>query len=201
MNIPIGNTSQILIIDDHQIYLDGLEMMLSHSLINVSVDKASSLEEAKLKLAKKIDYDLILLDLNLNHANGFELCQSDILLGQPVAILSASETPQDILNAESLGLLGYLNKSSDNDQLISDVKRLLEGNCVYPSVNKPKIALTPRQLDVLTLLAKGYPNKTICRQLALSEATVKTHLRALFNILDVHTRTQCVSVARELNLL
>lgn len=201
MNIPISITFKILIIDDHQIYLEGLEMMLAQSLVNAQIDKASSLEEARLKLAQTVDYDLILLDLSLNYGNGFDLCQSNILRDQPVAILSASENPQDVLNAESLGLLGYLNKSSDNDQLIADVKLLLEGTCVYPSISKPKIVLTPRQLDVLTLLAEGYPNKTISRQLALSEATVKTHLRALFNILDVHTRTQCVNVARELKLL
>jgi len=200
MSITNTYNSHILIIDDHPIYLDGLEMLLSMSLETTKIHKASNLEEVTKLLNSEVQIDLILLDLQLNQMNGFELCQLDIFNDQAVAILSASENMQDIQQAKNLGLLGYLNKGCDNQALIDDIRRLLNGECIFPNV-QASVLLTPRQQDVLQLLAQGYPNKTICNQLKLSEATVKTHLRALFSILDVHTRTQCVSVAREKNLI
>jgi DNA-binding NarL/FixJ family response regulator len=201
MNPAQSYISKILIIDDHQIYLDGLEMLLSQALELVDIHKASTLDEAKMHLKSDIDFDLVLLDINLNNTNGFQLCQLDELKNQPIAILSASENLQDIQQSRTLGLLGFLNKASDNQKLIGNIQLLLKGECIYP-VNKPLgLTLTPRQQDVLNLLAQGYPNKVICKELNLSEATIKTHLRALFNILDVHTRTQCVSVAREKNII
>jgi DNA-binding NarL/FixJ family response regulator len=193
--------SKILIIDDHQIYLDGLEMLLKQALSDVAIYKASTLEDAKSLLTSDLEFDLILLDIHLNNANGFDLCELDELKHQPIAILSASEHVKDIQQAHTLGLLGFLNKATDNEKLIDDIQRLLKGECIFPTKDATHTVLTPRQQDVLNLLSQGYPNKVICKQLSLSEATVKTHLRALFNILDVHTRTQCVSVAREKNLI
>ncbi|MGR6871684.1 response regulator transcription factor [Pseudomonas sp. HK3] len=192
--------SYILIIDDHPIYLDGLEMLLSHTLNATKVLKARNLDEANALLNAGVQLDLILLDIQLNKMSGFDLCELDLYKNQAIAILSASENQKDIIQAKKLGLLGFLNKACEKDKLISDIQALLQGNCVFPEII-PYIALTPRQQDVLNLLAQGYPNKTICNQLKLSEATVKTHLRALFNIFDVHTRTQCVNVARDENLI
>jgi DNA-binding NarL/FixJ family response regulator len=200
MSITNTYNSHILIIDDHPIYLDGLEMLLSMSLETAKIHKASNLDDVTKLLKSDIQIDLILLDLHLNQMNGFELCQLELFNDQAVAILSASENVQDIQQAKTIGLLGYLNKGCDNQKLIDDVRMLLNGECVFPNI-QPSVMLTPRQQDVLNLLAQGYPNKTICNQLKLSEATVKTHLRALFSILDVHTRTQCVSVARDKNLI
>ena len=194
-------TSKILIIDDHQIYLDGLEMLLSQAFDQASIYKACNLEEARVHLQSGVEFDLILLDLTLNDANGFQLCELDELKHQPIAILSASGHLKDIQQARTLGLLGFLNKASDNVKLIDDIQRLLQGECIYPEAGVASLILTPRQQDVLNLLSEGYPNKVICKELKLSEATVKTHLRALFSILDVHTRTQCVNVAREKNLI
>ena len=80
---------------------------------------------------------------------------------------------------------------------------MLNGQLFFPYSlpNLPSIHLTPRQQEVLRLLAEGLPNKTICKKLEMSEATVKTHLRTLFSILDVNTRTQCVSVANKFDLI
>lgn len=192
--------SHILIIDDHPIYLDGLDLLLSRALDPAFIHKASNVSDAQVLLNSDKQFDLILLDIQLDQASGLELCQLDIFKDQAVAILSASENQQDIQQAKNLGLLGFLNKACDNQKLISDIQSLLNGECVFPNV-APAIVLTPRQQDVLNLLAQGYPNKTICNKLQLSEATIKTHLRALFNILDVHTRTQCVNVARDKNLI
>lgn len=192
---------RILIIDDHQIYLDGLEMLIQQKVENVEVHKASDVNQVKDLINLHRYFDLILLDVQLVGETGFDVCQMPELSQQPIAILSASEQPKDVAKAKSLGLMGYIHKTSNNHSLLSSIEKLLEGERVYPDHIKSVFNLTPRQLDVLRLLSEGYPNKVICRELNLSEATVKTHLRALYNILDVHTRLQCVNTAREHNLI
>ncbi|NVK37420.1 MAG: response regulator transcription factor [Gammaproteobacteria bacterium] len=192
---------RILIVDDHQIYLDGLEMLIQQHLAAVEIFKASDIEHVKNLVQEHGFFDLILLDLQLVGETGFDVCQMPELSQQPIAILSASEQPKDLAQAKALGLLGYINKACDNQVLLNTIEQLLEGDRVYPEHTKSVFNLTPRQLDVLRLLSEGYPNKVICRELNLSEATVKTHLRALYNILDVHTRLQCVNTAREHNLI
>jgi DNA-binding NarL/FixJ family response regulator len=201
MKIAQTTPLEILIIDDHQLYLDGLEMMLNRSLDNIIVHKADTLEAAKAILSRDLSLDLILLDINLNGDNGFDLCVSDEFKNQPIAVLSAIDSPVSILQAKQLGLLGFLSKGINNDILIKDISRLLNGETVFPFHSLEPSKLTPRQFEVLQLLAEGYPNKIICKQLDLTEATVKTHLRALFNILNVNTRTECVNVARKEHII
>lgn len=77
------------------------------------------------------------------------------------------------------------------------VGRLLLGENLPLPASEPVTTLTPRQQEILLLLAEGLPNKAIGRRLKLSEETVKTHLRSLFQTLQVHTRTACVTVARQ----
>lgn len=197
--------ARILIVDDHQIYLDGLEMIVQQHLPDTQIMKAYDLASAQQVIANNNDLDLILLDLNLNQQDGLEIwSQLKNEFGPlPVAILSASDNQQDIKKCKTNGALGFINKSTDNVSLVNAINDILEGELYFPYSlpTTPDIHLTPRQQEVLQLLAEGLPNKTICRQLDMSEATVKTHLRALFSVLEVNTRTQCVSVANKYNLL
>lgn len=195
----------ILIIDDHQVYLDGLEMIISASISDIQVYKAYDIQSALECMKLNPHMDLILLDLNLASDSGLQVWQSllESYDSLPVAILTASERPQDIHECKNKGALGFINKSCDNASLIKAIKDMLEGNLYFPyNIDKaPKIKLTPRQQEVLNLLAEGLPNKTICSRLSMSEATVKTHLRTLFSLLDVNTRTQCVNVAIKQELI
>jgi len=202
--IKAKKMANLLIIDDHQIYLDGLEFTLSQNLADVTVLKAKDQNEATHILSNST-IDLILLDLNLAESNGLEAWQQlkQEFGALPVAILSASDRVQDIHDAQQRGALGFINKSEDNQQLIRAIQQILDGNLYFPR-SLPKdnsIKLTPRQKDVLSLLAEGLPNKLICKKLEMSEATVKSHLRTLFTLFDVNTRTQCVSVANKLDLI
>jgi len=197
--------NKILIIDDHQVYLDGLELIMQSHLDEVIVLKATDYKTANQALKENPDIDLSLIDLNLRDESGIELWQSlkSIHGPFPVAILSAAEDDFNIVQCKRLGALGFVKKSIDNDALTLAICTMLEGECFFPYdlANTENIEITPRQTQVLKLLAKGLPNKAICRELDMSEATVKTHLRALFAILDVNTRTQCVSVAQKYHLI
>src|SRR5690606_17169700 len=145
------------------------------------------------------DFDLILLDLRLPDVPGLTLLQRWQQEGRmtPVAILSASDSNQDAQAALAAGALGFIPKSADDEGLRQAVTRVLLGETLPAPAPAERDQLTPRQREILLLLAEGLPNKSISRQLGLSEDTVKTHLQALFQELDVHTRTACVSSARQ----
>jgi len=197
--------AKLLIIDDHQIYLDGLEFTLSQNLPNLTILKAQTQIHAIEVLDGTPDIDLILIDLNLTDCSGLEVWETikEQFGPMPVAILSASDRVHDIQEAKQKGALGFINKSETNQQLIQAIQSMLNGELYFTHdpESTTSIRLTPRQLDVLKLLAEGLPNKTICKQLDMSEATVKSHLRTLFTLFDVNTRTQCVSVASKHQLI
>lgn len=195
----------ILIIDDHQIYLDGLEMVISQSLQQTVILQAHDSQSALEMVMKQPCIDLILLDLDLQTQNGLQIWDhlKKAVGTLPVAILSASTRLPDIQRSKQSGALGFINKAIDNNSLIAAIQTILDGEFYFPYnlTSLPTFQLTPRQTQVLALLAEGLPNKSICRTLDMSEATVKTHLRTIFSLLDVTSRTQCVSVANKFQLI
>jgi DNA-binding NarL/FixJ family response regulator len=211
----------ILLIDDHQIYLDGLSMSLSLMETVESVYQATGLEEVE-SILRSVRPDIVLLDLHFPQVDGFHI-MSHIEAkcpGIPIIILSGSDQPEDIRLALSRGAKGFLSKSANGDEIRDAIAKVMQGESLQPmlsvAVDNPeggqlldrvRISLakqhriTQRQAEVLVLLAEGLSNKHICRRLELTEATVKFHLKALFLALGVHNRTECVAVARRLNIL
>jgi DNA-binding NarL/FixJ family response regulator len=203
--------TRLLLIDDHQIYLDGLSLTLSKLAQGIILDLAHSAAEAE-ELVRQHTFDLILLDLQLPDSSGLALLQKIRALDPvvPIAILTASNSPGDLDAALQLGAAGFISKTADGQTLLAAATRLLFGETVVISAeNQPmdrvssakELGVTPRQLEILDLLAEGLPNKVICSRLSLSEDTVKTHLKALFSTLGCHNRTECVNSARRLGLL
>jgi DNA-binding NarL/FixJ family response regulator len=192
----------LLLVDDHRIFLDGLSLALAPLCAGLQIQTAETAAAAQICL-QECDFDLILLDLRLPDMPGLELLQRWQQQGcmTPVAILSASDSNQDAQAALNAGALGFISKSSNSDELRQAVTRVLLGETLPAPAACETNPLTPRQMDILQLLAEGLPNKSIGRQLGVSEDTVKTHLKTLFQALDVHTRTACVSVARQRGLL
>lgn len=203
--------TRLLLIDDHQIYLDGLSLTLGSLCEGVKLDHARNAAEA-LQLVREYPYDLILLDLQLPDSSGLSLMQklraADAMV--PIAILSASNSPSDLEAALQLGAAGFISKTTDGKTLLDAVTQLLYSAQVVigdtalkidRQTSAREVGITPRQLEILDLLAEGLPNKVICQRLSLSEDTVKTHLKALFSSLDCHNRTECVTQARKLGLV
>ncbi|OWL91389.1 response regulator [Halopseudomonas aestusnigri] len=203
--------TRLLLIDDHQIYLDGLSLTLGSLCEGVRLDHARNAAEA-LQQVRETPYDLILLDLQLPDSSGLSLMQklraADAMV--PIAILSASNSPSDLEAALQLGAAGFISKTTDGKTLLDAVTQLLYGAQVVigdtalkidRQTSAREVGITPRQLEILDLLAEGLPNKVICQRLSLSEDTVKTHLKALFSSLDCHNRTECVTQARKLGLV
>ena len=213
-------TFQILIADDHPLVRGALKQSLTTELDNVTVYEAGSLFEAIEQIeARKGDIDLVLLDLHMPGMNGFtglfslRASYPDI----PVSIVSASQELPVVRRSIEYGASAFVPKSAPVEQIGLAVKTVLDGGMWMPDwareamENGPaddeatglaeKIGqLTPQQLRVLNMLTEGKLNKQIAYELDVTEATVKAHVSAILRKLSVHSRTQAVIIARELQL-
>ncbi|MDK8462910.1 response regulator transcription factor [Marinobacter sp. SS13-12] len=198
--------SRVLIVDDHPFFLFGLTAILEQENLVEDVVCVASVADAVEDLRQHPQTSLVLLDLTLQGEAGLSLFAELGGLGVPVpvVVISSREDETSVRAARSAGAVGFLPKSADRHSLVRMMRRVCSGQLFYPSLQMPAHmpeSLTPRQLEVLVLLAEGLPNKRICQVLNLTEHTVKTHLKAIFAHLDAHNRTECVAQARALGLI
>jgi DNA-binding NarL/FixJ family response regulator len=198
--------TRILIVDDHPFFLFGLTAILEEERLARVVACVGTIADAIEDLRQSPETALVLLDLSLQGEVGLSLFAELEQLGLPVpvVVISSREDETSVRAAKSAGAVGFLPKSSDRRSLVRMIQRVSRGELFYPSLQAPVVqadSLTPRQLEVLGLLAEGLPNKRICQVLDLTEHTVKTHLKAIFAHLGVHNRTECVTQARSLGLI
>jgi len=197
---------KILVVDDHPLIQQALAQSLPHLHGMLEVIAAVDREETLTALARHPDCALVLLDLTLPGAHGLDLL---VQLRRdfptlPVVVLSATHDRATIDASMAAGAHGYIAKSADAQELLRAVRAVIAGRRPVTSDIAPRAAavlralapgvlgLTARQADVLRLLAQGKPNKMICRDLNLSEGTVKVHVSAILKALNVHSRTQAV---------
>ena len=211
---------RILICDDHALFREGLRHVLVELGEAPEILEAAGAEEALALAEAHPDLEMVLLDLHMPGTDGLETLA---LLGQrfptlPVVMVSASEAPDEIRAALNAGASGFIPKSSSGAVLRSAVQLVLSGGVYVPPValTAPSSGagapaaprglvtrygkLTPRQLEVLRLLAKGLTNREICSVLGIAEGTVKAHIAALLDALDVANRTEAVAAMRELGI-
>jgi two-component system, NarL family, nitrate/nitrite response regulator NarL len=199
----------ILIIDDHALFRTGLNMILKQDESIASVLEAGSIMEALEHSQSKID--LILSDIQMPGLNGLDGLKvlKQKFNNTPIIILSASHATNDMQEALQSGAEGFLPKSSSAEMIIKAISSVLKGkqcfpenkNLGQPSSNKQPEELTARQLQVLSLLCEGKPNKIIARELDLSENTVRVHVSAILSILEVSSRSEAMLVAQKQKLI
>lgn len=193
---------RLLIIDDHPLFREGVAQMLRAVWPQAEVLCAGN-AEAGLALARN-GADLILLDMSLPGMAGAEALAA--IRRQhpeiPVAVLTASEDRRDREASMRAGARAYINKATSPEALLDTVTRVIAGETVLPSTSRAAslaaapAGLTPRQREILDLICRGHPNKEIALRLNLAETTVKTHVTAIFQALQVVNRTQAVVAAR-----
>lgn len=209
---------KILVADDHALMREGIHIVLARFNREYQLVNAVNYEEALHYLETDTDFGLVLIDLNMPGEKPFTGLSRVLTISKetPVVVLSASEDPADIHRSIELGARGFIPKSASNEVLIAALELVLSGGVYLPpglygytpeaenSVRRQdaaRLTLTRRQKEVLELLAQGESNKGIGRILGLSEGTVRTHVNAIFKLLDVNNRTQASVSARELGLL
>jgi DNA-binding NarL/FixJ family response regulator len=196
---------KILIVDDHPLILHALEQVLTSVDRHYEVMGATDRVETLTLLARHPDCALVLLDLTLPGARGLdllaELRRDRPLL--PIIVLSATHDSATVSGAIAAGARGFIAKTANPLALLDAVETVLSGgrHVTTDLLPAPRtvngipidiLGLTQRQSDVLQLLVQGKPNKLICRDLRLSEGTVKVHVSAILKALNVHSRSQAI---------
>lgn len=196
---------RVLLIDDHPIVRAGLEQALIQANFNICA-MAASKNEAIAQIART-NPNLILLDLNLPDGSGFEVANwargiSDEI---GIVILTLNDAPELLLAALAARVSGFVLKSAPISEVIATLERALITPLSFTATGLQKAlkardrlpSLSPRELEVLNVLATGKSTKEIARQLYLSEPTVKTHLANIYRKLEVNNRISAVAVARD----
>ena len=206
---------KILVVDDHHLIREGLRPLLEEIAEGevVEVLEADSLARALEAAARHPDLDLALLDLRLPDVVGFEAVTRlrERQAALPVVVMSGDNEPGLVRAAFDHGALGFIPKSSSPKVVLGALRLVLAGGTYIPpeafhapaqaaprnADTRPGEALdiTPRQREVLRLMLAGKSNKSIGRELALAEGTVKNHVAAVLKALGVTTRTQAVIAA------
>jgi DNA-binding NarL/FixJ family response regulator len=212
----------ILLIDDHALFREGLKFLLRSLDAALNVDEAGNCAKA-LEQAAARSYDLVLLDLKMPGVEGLDALAAlrEAIPAAPLVVLSGEDNPGVVRAAIERGAMGFIPKSSTPEVLIQALRLVLaRGVYLPPAVlnggalaSKPVSAgshtaagqttlpgLTPRQMDVLRYVIQGKSNKIIARELDVSEGTVKAHLSSVLRALDARNRTEAVYAAAKLGL-
>jgi DNA-binding NarL/FixJ family response regulator len=222
-------SARVLIADDHYLVRDGLHRMLSRTPDLEVIGDASNGREA-VELCRHLSPDLVLMDVRMPKMDGLEATRT-IKAEQPnvrVLVVTTYENPDYLLEALKAGAAGYVLKDAPKEQLLNSVRRVLEGefplnqelaaeliqrlareageSTQSPPVQDRRVAapvedLTPRELEVLGLLAQGKTNPAIAEDLVISRATVKVHVERIIRKLGVSDRTQAVVHAIKLGMV
>lgn len=203
----------IVIADDHPLLRSAIRQVISDGIPDVELFEASTLDETETLLCTDNQVDLLLLDIHMPGMHGLTgLCFLRAEFPSvPIAIISASTDPRLIRQAIAHGAAGYILKSSPVSEIREAINLLLLGEYWVPALENNKeceledndravrlSSLTPQQFRVLRMVSEGRLNKQIAYQLSISEATVKSHVSAILQKLEVNSRTQAVIVATRL---
>ena len=207
-------TIRVLLVDDHQIVRQGVRALLDPDVRFEVVGEAGTGAEA-LELTAEQHPDIILQDLKLPDISGPDLC-ANLLKASPdsVVLILTAYFDQNLVNAcLRSGARGYLLKDAENLHLEEQLMAVARGHAVFDpraagvlteiirQGRLPADLLSPRELQVLILIADGLTNKEIGEQLFISENTVKGYVREILAKLDVRNRLEAVVQAKERGLL
>jgi len=203
-------STTFIVADDHPLFRKALRQTVETAYEAAVIIEAGSLDEVSRAVAENIETDLVLFDLNMPGAKGFSglIYLRAQYPETPVCIVSASEDSATIRNAMALGASGFVPKSGSTDQIRIAIEAILAGDTWLPANVDLGIArdedtelterlrsLTPQQVRVLMMLSEGMLNKQVAFELGVSEATVKAHVSAILQKLQVENRTKAVLVA------
>jgi len=211
----MSNAIGVFVVDDHTLFRKGLVSLLSELEGIQVVGEASNGEEA-LEIVLGIEPDLILMDINMPGMSGIEtlgvLRQQGMEI--PVLMLTISEHQEDLVGAICAGACGYLLKNVEPEVLQQTIKQVIAGKSVlspeiteqvFEMVRSRKIGmekmLTEREIQMLHLLSSGSKTSQLAEQMSISENTVKTHIRNIFEKLEVSSRAEAVAKAVRLKLI
>jgi DNA-binding NarL/FixJ family response regulator len=206
--------TRILIVEDHQIVADGLTALLNTQSDMAVVGHAGSVAESADKAAE-LDPDVILLDFRLTDGTGADAAAAIRRVNPHAKHIFLTREDSDVARFAALesGASGFIHKSRAATEVVDAIRTVASGgNLITPSTiatllnrrrqtESQRESLTPREKEVLRLMAGGVSSRDIADQLGISYATVRTHIRSLGAKLGVHSKVQAIVKARELALI
>jgi len=206
---------RVLIIDDHRMFADALQLLLGGE-DDIDMAAAASTAEEALEIAGTVLPDVVLMDIDLPGIDGIEATRI-LRQRQPqarVVIITAFQQPDVIASAIDAGASGYVPKTHAADELVGVIRRAAAGEMVLPSKDIGAILgrlqkvreirtdegqlvarLTPRELEVLQLLADGKSTAEIAQSLFISPRTVRSHVKSVLAKLGAHSKLEAVTMA------
>ncbi|CAG7641067.1 response regulator transcription factor [Rhodococcus opacus] len=215
MPVPPPTPLRLVLVDDHEMVLHGLDAMLGHFPEEVVIVGQTTTGAAALRLVAEQRPDIVLCDVRLGKESGLDLCRQ-ITTQHPdtkVVLLTVYDDEHYLYQALRVGASGYILKRIDGQELVGHLRRIREGGTVIDHALAGRVALsaarlsagefwsgahlglTQRESEVLELLVSGHSNKAVASKLVVSEDTVKTHIRGLYRKLGVSDRSGAISVA------
>ena len=211
---------KIVVADDEAMVRRGLRMLIEDERGMEVIAEAANGREA-VELARRKRPDLVLMDIRMPELDGLSAARQVLALAHPprVLMLTTFDEDENVYEALRIGTSGFLLKASPPEQLLEAIKAVGSGNALIdPAVTKRVIDafkrqpgtgpppsglddLTPRELEVLRLIARGLNNAEIAAELVVSDATVKTHVNRLLMKLGLRDRTQAVVLAYEARIV
>lgn len=200
---------RVLVVDDHAVVRSGLEMLLA-SAEDIDVAGTAGDGAEAVDVAARERPDVILMDLSMPGVDGIEATRR-IVAADPdahVVVLTSFSDTRRILDALDAGAIGYLLKHAGPDEVLGAIRAAAAGGSpLDPKAaralleaqrgRRPAETLSPREREVLRLVARGLANKQIARRLQITERTVKAHLTNIFSAIGVTDRTQAALWAHE----
>lgn len=204
---------RVLIAEDHPLFRSALRHVIESLFAEQQIFEAGSLDEAlALVTGRDLDLDVIMLDLRMPGSEGFSglIALRSAVPDVPIIIVSASSSPEIMRDAIVYGAAGFIPKSFCKDEIADGVRRVINSEVFLPAdaaergdwrapLRDRMATLTQGELRVLQLVACGKSNKIIAYELGIKESTVKAHITSILRKLRVHSRTQAVIAARELD--
>jgi DNA-binding NarL/FixJ family response regulator len=202
---------KILLVDDHILFRDGLKLVLKQLGDDVAISECGTCREAYIIIRESEGFDLILLDVDLPVISGMEGLQDfrELDPSAPIVFLSGSEDHNLIKKALEQGVMGYIPKTLSSEIMIQALQLILKGGRYVPDnilntsngQTQTKVVLTARQNEILQLISQGKANKEIARTLGIADNTVRVHISAIFQILNVTNRTEAAFAALQEGLV
>lgn len=200
---------RILLADDHPSLRDGLASILNSQPDLTVIAEAGTGREAVEK-AKTLNPDVMIVDLRMPDGDGIQTIR-ELAASHPAIqslVLTTYDNEEDIFCALEAGARGYILKDTTRQEIIEAVRQVHSGHRFLPPAVAARLAdrmirptLTPRELDVLRLVSRGRTNKEMAAAMFVSEETIKTHMKGLFQKLGVHDRAEAVGIALQRGLL
>jgi DNA-binding NarL/FixJ family response regulator len=213
---------RLLVADDHALFREGLRALLSATSGIEMVGEAATGEEA-VALAEKVQPDIVLMDINMPGMNGVEATRRILRINPTIGIVMVTMLEDDasLFSAMRAGARGYVLKGAHHRELLQTVRAVAGGQALFGAPVAARIMgffqdidadlattvpreafpeLTPRELEVLELIAQGANNSQIAEKLVISDKTVRNHITSIFSKLQVADRAQAIIKARDAGL-